>query len=75
MKTVKQILLDHLKSIGADGLCGEDCGCGIDNLAPSGDLCCMDCVPARFVPLKKWCNPDELEDFPDGYYKPLQEDA
>lgn len=74
MKTVKQILLDHLKAIGADGLCGEDCGCGIDDLAPFNELCWKDCVPARFMPPEK-CNPDELEDFPEGYYKPLQEDA
>ena len=32
MKTVMEIITDHLKSIGADGLACDDCGCFIDNL-------------------------------------------
>lgn len=28
----KQIIIEHLKSIGADGLCWLKCGCGVDNL-------------------------------------------
>ena len=46
MKTVKDILTEHLKAIGADGLAGDDCGCGFDDFMPcySG---CGECVPAR----------------------------
>lgn len=46
--TVKEIIINHLKNIGADGLCNENCGCGIDDLQP----CCEDfstCVPAKRV--------------------------
>lgn len=44
--TVKEKIVEWLKEIGADGLCGEDCGCGIDDLAP---CCCdsvLECEPA-----------------------------
>jgi hypothetical protein len=33
---VQEILKNHLKSIGADGLCCDGCGCGIDDLIPCG---------------------------------------
>ena len=46
MKTVKEILMDYLKAIGADGLAGDECGCGLDDFAPCG-CCPFDCVPAR----------------------------
>jgi hypothetical protein len=47
--TVKDIILAHLRKVGADGLCCDGCGCSIDDLAP----CCeyaadvMTCEPAR----------------------------
>ena len=46
MKTVREILTEHLKTIGADGLAGDECGCGLDDFMPcyAG---CGDCVPAR----------------------------
>ncbi len=66
MKTAKQLLIDGLKAIGADGLvnCEGDpcCGCGLDDLAPCEgtydggiDLNC--CRPAKrdgnnFYPMK-----------------------
>lgn len=45
MMTAKQILIDGLKAMGADGLVNgeidsEGCGCGIDDLAPC--CCCLD---------------------------------
>ena len=48
MKTVKEIIKEHLKAIGADGLCNTDgeCGCGVDDFMPCY-ACCGDCVPAR----------------------------
>ena len=46
---VYEILRNHLKSIGADGLCTEECGCEI------GDMCCCggdmtECFPAKNNP-------------------------
>lgn len=43
--TVKSILINWLREQGYDGLCGEECGCGFDDLmsfceTPAG------CVPA-----------------------------
>lgn len=49
--TVREIIISHLRSIGADGLCSYDCGCGFDDLMPcAGDSIlgdCSQCVPAR----------------------------
>ena len=44
--TCKDIIIAKLKELGADGLCCEDCGCGIDDLFPCGEDC-LDCVPAK----------------------------
>lgn len=45
--TVRDIIRNHLRSIGADGLAdGVDCGCGVDDLMPCHDWA-GDCVPAR----------------------------
>lgn len=46
VKQVRDIIIDHLTSVGADGLAGEECGCGLDDLAPCQG-CCLDCEPAR----------------------------
>lgn len=58
----KEIIIEKLKALGADGLCGDDCGCGIDNLFPC-DSCCLDCVPAKKAVL---CYEDECDGF-DGF--------
>jgi hypothetical protein len=50
VKTVEQIIIDHLKAIGADGLCCTGCGCGIDSLFP------CDCTPI-------YCKPAKAEKF------------
>jgi len=51
MTTVRDIVKNHLKALGADGLCCEDCGCAAENLFPCAwDRCCGEmCVPARRV--------------------------
>ena len=33
-KTVKGILAEYLKTNGFDGLCGDSCGCSLDNFMP-----------------------------------------
>jgi hypothetical protein len=34
---VKQMTIEYIKQHGYDGLCNDDCGCGIDALAPCGE--------------------------------------
>ena len=48
--TVHEIILDYLEEHGFDGLCTDECGCSVDDLAPCGcSECVMDCVPARKI--------------------------
>ncbi len=47
MITARDLLIQRLQAMGADGLATEDCGCGIDDLAPCG-LDCLDCEPAIY---------------------------
>jgi len=60
---VKEIIIEKLKQLGADGLVNSEaeCGCDIDDLCPC-DSYCLDCEPAIkkningefiFIPLKK----------------------
>ncbi len=48
MTCVRALIQDHLRQIGADGLCNTDeaCGCGHEDLCPC-DGSPLDCVPAR----------------------------
>jgi hypothetical protein len=47
--TVRDIIIAHLRVVGADGLCCDGCGCSTKDLAP----CCeyetniLICVPAK----------------------------
>jgi len=43
--TISKIVHEHLKDNGYDGLCCEECGCGLDDLMPCDDYC-INCVPA-----------------------------
>jgi len=45
---VREWLVQH----GYDGLCNEDCGCGVDDLMPSGECFMVDCVAAHKRPCK-----------------------
>ncbi len=56
MKTAKQLLIDGLKAMAADGLCNDEgdpfCGCGLDDLAPceasrEGGISLDGCCPAK----------------------------
>jgi len=44
--TVRDMIRSKLRRLGCDGLAGEECGCGIDDLAPCGGDC-LGCRPAR----------------------------
>ena len=48
MITALSLMIKALQNVGADGLCGDDCGCGIDDLCPcNGDL--LQCVAAKRI--------------------------
>lgn len=51
---VREIVVEHLKAGGFDGLAAEDCGCSIDDIMPccSGDRDISECRPARKVVCK-----------------------
>ena len=44
---VRTIVKLHVQRHGMDGLCNEDCGCGLDDFAPCGDGPYPDCEVAR----------------------------
>lgn len=45
---VKEIVKDYLTRHGLDGLSNDCCGCGVDDLAPCGEMK-QSCRPARAV--------------------------
>ncbi len=51
--TVKDIVSEYLKSVGATGLCNKDCGCEDPDLMPCYN-CTSECVPA----VRKNCGTD-----------------
>ncbi len=60
--TVKDIIIEGLKDMGADGLCNIDfdCGCGLDDLEPCSNININECVPARKI----------LAQTPGSYFPP-----
>ena len=47
MTDVRGIIIEFLTANGYDGLADDECGCGIDDLAPCGGTCIpLDCEPA-----------------------------
>ena len=62
---VREIVITHLNAGGFDGLCCEDCGCGINDLFPcDGDVDSTGCVPAiltgdGFIPAEQQTNEEE----------------
>lgn len=66
--TVKGIIEKYLRDNGYDGLCGNECGCGLDDLAP----CCdnpLECIPAYKVPTPAEC----VETFGETIFWPKKE--
>ena len=58
---VQEIVWEHLKRVGATGLCNESCGCEAPDLMPCDD-CTRTCVPA----VRRKCGPDCEECGGDG---------
>ena len=56
--TIKDIIEKYLRENGYDGLAGEDCGCGLDDLGPCGEPFPADCVPAYRI----MCDGHPVED-------------
>lgn len=50
---VRQIVIEHLKRGGFDGLAGEDCGCGLDDLMPCDEDRMAHCKPAKKIICKE----------------------
>ena len=45
--TVKEMVASYLRQNGFDGLCSDDCGCGLDHLFPCEcETMWLGCVPA-----------------------------
>ena len=70
MITVRDILIERLLKMGADGLYRECCGCGIDDLAPCEQGAQLDCVPARHIEVSPESHA-EYKEYPNGYFVPL----
>ncbi len=76
MPTVDAMIKANLEALGADGLVNpcEECGCGIDDLAPCDSLN-LECIAAKWVP-KSEADPEimALQDpDADGYFEALPE--
>ncbi|MBW1779344.1 MAG: hypothetical protein JRL30_01270 [Deltaproteobacteria bacterium] len=54
--TVYEIVYEYLKANGYDGLYGEDCGCGLNDIM----TCCEDCGNCH-AGVKVPCNPEACE--------------
>ncbi len=66
MTTVKDIIVNYLRANGFDALCGEECGCGIDDIAPCvnwNEGMPLDCHPAH----KTKCTGDKCPHQCDSY--------
>ena len=57
---VREIVLEKIAAVGADGLCNEDCGCSKDDIC-FYDGIPEDCVLARAVLKKEHCHPENCE--------------
>jgi hypothetical protein len=63
MKTVRDILIQAIRAAGGDGLCRNECGCSVKDLAPCGSIS-ENCVIAKDVGPKNGC---------EHYFEPLVE--
>lgn len=50
---VREIVIAHLNAGGFDGLAGEDCGCGLNDLMPCEEYRIADCKPAKKITCKE----------------------
>ena len=71
MTEVRSIIRNAIVAVGGNGLCnpGEECGCGIDDLAPCETPNLDECQIAKWVVPKPGEVEYEIEDYRDGYYR------
>ena len=50
--TVQEIVKDYLEKCGYDGLCRDDCGCGLDDFMPCSSFA-LEGVPTCCTPAYK----------------------
>ena len=46
--TIRELIAKYLRDNGYDGLAGDECGCGLDDLMPCDNP--LECVPGHAVP-------------------------
>jgi hypothetical protein len=63
MKTCKEIIQEWLIKEGHDGLCNDECGCSVEDLAPCGDGPYPNCMVAKDVGEKQGY---------DHYFEPIE---
>lgn len=63
--TIKDIIEKYLKDNGFDGLAGDECGCGVDDIFPCSEFCGQ-CEPAKYVKCEDCLKEDEGEGCPYG---------
>ena len=56
--TVFEIVKEYLETNGFDGLCGDECGCGIDDFMPCCEVSVGSCEPGY----KVLCKPEDCAD-------------
>lgn len=62
---VKDIIIEKLKALGADGLGCDECGCGLEDIAPCSCDSVLSCEPA----IKKLAvTAEEKAEFDDYYF-------
>jgi len=61
---VKDIIIEKLKVLGADGLAMSECGCSIDDLAP----CCDNPLECMAAVRKESVTAEEKEQFGDHFF-------
>jgi len=74
-KEVEEIIEEWLTANGYDGLCGDNCGCGIDDLAPCGAFP-GDCEPAFVHKCNSCPDKNKCEDFGKDWqcYQPVNQE-
>jgi len=75
---VKDIVIEHLKAVGADGLCNQECGCGLHDFMPCSGTYggpAPECEPAMFRSCAGCMERGECDlegNTHSGCYKPME---
>ena len=75
MTDARDLLQAAIQAAGGQGLCNPDqeCGCGIDDLAPGME----GCIDLDACKVARWTKPKKddiayIEEFEDGYFKVVE---